>query len=274
MNKRNPLANVPLTIQQFVTLAPAYPWTGPGLIRRLKEAVDMAECGPGLKLPQSEFGSLIGAATTTLHDWTEGDLPYQMQALLCGLERLPENEWIRFLRGFFRECPRLEHPALSHDQKATNSLKELLSRTGRLIIIRGTSPHERSFLLHALANSSRRFGPMRRICGLDVTDPAKYSPVPGVFHLRSGLDPGQVRRVVLEMWPLVLSEACEVLVLNGALSAAPEIMQEVKKLSKERLVILADEFPGGLPTAKTAVIDVTRDKRTPGLLRVSVSRVG
>src|ERR1035438_2283644 len=73
MNKRNPLANVPVTIQQFVTQAPAYPWTGPGLIRRLKEAVDMAECGPGLKLPQRAFGQLIGAATTTLHDWTEGD---------------------------------------------------------------------------------------------------------------------------------------------------------------------------------------------------------
>lgn len=166
--------------------------------------------------------------------------------------------------------PRLDHPALSHDQKATNSLKELLSRTDRLIIIRGASPHERSFLLTVLGNSSRFFDPVRRICGLDVTGPTQYSPVPGVFHLRSGLDPGQVRRVVLEMWPLIRSEACEVLVLNGALSAAPEIMQEVKKISEDRLVILADDFTSGLPKCKASIVTVTKDHRKPDLLRISI----
>jgi hypothetical protein len=83
-----------------------------------------------------------------------------------------------------------------------------------------------------------------------------------------------MRQVATEMWPLFRSAACEVLILNGALTAAPEILREVKKISKGRLVILADDFTSGLPKCKASIVTVTKDHRKPGLFRMSIRRSG
>lgn len=270
MNKRNPLAHVPVSIQQFITLAPAYHRTGSDVLRYLKKVVDMAECGPGQKLPQKAFGGLMGVPPSSMNDWFETGLPPQMQALVCGLERLPESDWLLFLREFCRECPRLEHLSLAHGPGAIQSLKELLARPAGLAMISGSSPKDRNVLLYSLGNSSRRFGPMRRISGLDVTGPTEFSPVPGVFYLRRVLEPDQTRRVAGEMWPVLKQTAYEVLVLNGVISALPEILPELVKISKERLVILADDFTSGLPKCKASIVTVTKDHRKPDLLRISI----
>ena len=272
MKRRNPAAQVPESIRQFITLAPAYHRTGPDALRHLKKVVDMAECGPGQKLPQKAFGELMGVPPSSINDWFETGLPPQIQALVCGLERLPETDWLLFLREFCRECPRLEHPTLGRDAEAIRSIKELLARAASLMLISGSLPGDRTLFWHVLGNSSRRFGPMRRISGLDVTGPTKFSPVPGVFYLRRALELDQRHQVASEMWPVLKQAACEVMVLNGVISALPEILPELVKISKERLVILADDFSSGLPKCNATIVSVTRDQGRPSLLRLSIAR--
>ena len=53
---------------------PAYPKKANEVIRRLKQVMDEAERPPGQALTQKEFGRLLGAPRSTIHDWYHGKL--------------------------------------------------------------------------------------------------------------------------------------------------------------------------------------------------------
>jgi hypothetical protein len=51
---------------------PAYHKTGNEVIRELKKLMDAAERPSGQALAQKDFGCLIGAPRSTIHDWCHG----------------------------------------------------------------------------------------------------------------------------------------------------------------------------------------------------------
>jgi hypothetical protein len=274
MRDRNLMAKIPAWLGPFIVPAPAYRGAGPGFMLGLKKVLSEVECGPGHGLRQKQFGELLGVARSTVHDWSAGNLPDQMRALLCGLERLPEPDQQQFLAGFRRHCPRLEDWSISHDPGATGLLNTLLAQPVGLTLFHGESRRQRTFVVNALGNHNRRLRPERRICGLDLYDEEKFAGVPGMLYLRRRPGFDQERNAAMEMWQLIRKVKCDIVILNGVYSAAPDILPDVIKISKRRHVILADDFPNGLPNCGATVVAVTKDSPKAGLLRISAQQAG
>src|SRR4051794_37111324 len=91
---------------------PAYPKTASEFVRALEAAVCQAESQTGQHLTQKRFAELTGIPKTTLNDWHHGRLVEQIVRFVCGLERLDEPHRTTYLRGFCRDCPRLNDPRL------------------------------------------------------------------------------------------------------------------------------------------------------------------
>ena len=252
--------------------SPAFCQTGPELVRRLKKRLDLIECGPGKNLTQKQFGEVLGVPKSTMNDWFVDPLPEPIQALLCGLERLPETERILFLREFCRECPRLCHPWIAHDPEVVTALERILTQRSGLTVIIGQPKRLQTFLLTAFGNSLGRLDPKHRCCGLDLYNPMEFTPVPGVHYACERQGPGPMGHLITEIWPQLRDSKAELFLLNGVLSMVPQMGPEIMRCSRSRHVILADDFPSGFPAFQANVIRVSNDKFRPKLLRASIVR--
>lgn len=271
--KNQPLAKIPAHLKDSITTGPAYHQLGPGFIRRLKEMIETAECGPGQKLQQKQMAELLGMPKSTLHDWLEGQMPEQIQALICGFERLSETERRTLLRDFCRDCPRVDHPAIVHDPNAVTRLKEILERPTGLTWICGPSRRHRTFILNALGNASRLNAPSQRIVGFDTKPPRIFAPVPGVWYSRQEPEPEWSSRLVNQIWPWLLNSDFDVLILNGVISVAPHLLTDVLRISDSRRVLLADEHLAELPNDKATVLNVVKRDSDKNLTRLHIQRL-
>jgi hypothetical protein len=229
---------------QFKALVepPGYPKTANEVIRQLKKALDKAERPPGLELMQKDFGLLIGAPRSTIHDWYHGNLRDSIKHFLCAMERLSEHQRAELLSKLCRDCPRLDHPRLMHDPAAVNSLRGLLAQPAGLTFVTGSDDAIRTFLVTALGNSAGQAMPNSSISGMDVHRPDSFVPVPGVVYFRNPNDSSNVAQLILELWRTIEKSPTDLILLNAVWTGVPELRDRIIGLATKHHVVVADQL--------------------------------
>jgi hypothetical protein len=192
------------------------------------------------------FGHLLGAPRSTIHDWYHGSVAKPINHFLCALERLSEKQRADMFRNLCRQCPRVEHLRLAHDQEAVKLLKELLANPVGLTLVPGPSDPLRTFLITALGNSAAQLIPVKTVCGLDIHKPDLFVPVHGVLYFWEPDDTAQVRQLLPDMWQVMKNAPTDLILLNRVWTIMPEIREEIIACARSRHVIMADQFEAGV----------------------------
>jgi hypothetical protein len=247
--KRKGMRNekIHLGLSELILRSPAYPKIGNRVIQKLKKALDLVECAPRRELTLKQFGQLIGAPKSTIHDWYYGDLVAAIEHFVCALERLSEVQRQEFIGQFCRECPRLQHPRLIHDRIAINSLGALLKLQSGLTFIIGSTDEVRTFVMTALGNSAMQLLDGKFACGIDVHKPDLFIPAPGVLYFENPKDPTMLRKLIRHLWNEVENCPAKTVLINGVWNGAPEMRDKITACSKNRHVIVVDQFDAGVP---------------------------
>jgi hypothetical protein len=239
---------------------PAYPYKQNQVFRLLREALDKAERSGEQQLTLKQLGILIGAPRSTIHDWYYGDLPKPIKNFLCALERLFEDQRMILLRKLCRDCPRIEHPRVAHDQQAVNTLNSLITQKVGLTLIRGSSDALRTFLITAMGNSAFASATLRGITGLDLHRPDHFVPVPGVLYFRKPEPGAQIKAFLGLHWSHIEDSAATLVLLNRIWTMMPELRSKIESLARRKHVVVADEFeatPKGLLRVVSSIVTVT-----------------
>jgi hypothetical protein len=241
--------------------------------------MDEADRPPGHALTQKEFGRLIGAPRSTIHDWYHGKLVAPIEHFLCVMERLYEIQRTELLRELCRDCPRLQHPRLAHDPQAVNSLRGLITEANGMVRLVGSDDPLRTFLLTAIGNSLPQLLPTKSVCGLDVDKPDSFVPVVGVRYFSDPTDLVRVKQIVRERWKEIAGSPGDCVLLNRVWSILPELRDRIMLLAKNRTVIVADDFDDHLSTPKESqdfTISIVRTTSTgpKGPIRIRVEAGG
>jgi hypothetical protein len=191
---------------------------------------------------QKDFGLLINAPRSTIHDWYHGNLTAPIMHFLCALERLSEHQRAELLSKLCRDCPRLDHPRLMHDPAAVNLLRGLLAKRAGLTFVTGSDDAIRTFLITALGNSAGQAVPSSSISGMDVHRPDSFVPVPGVVYFRNPNEPSDVARLILELWGTIEKSPTDVILLNSVWTGVLELRDRIIGLATKRHVIVADQL--------------------------------
>lgn len=253
---------------------PAYPKAANEVIRLMKKLLDRTERPAGRELQQKEFGELIGAARSTVHDWYHGELPRPMSHFLCAMERLSELHRMSLLRELCRDCPRLDHPRLAHDQKAISALKSLIPQSSGLTFVAGPNEDLRTFVITAIGNSAVRFLSLGDVTGLDVHRPVLFVPVPSVVYFREAENFSRAKNLIEDLWPAIENSSAKLVLLNGVWTLAPNLRDKIQKLAYRTHVIVADHLdttsPGlaGLVQSRIMVIGAANN-----LIRVRLEAI-
>jgi hypothetical protein len=229
--------------------SPAYPKAANEVIRLLKRSIDRVERPPGRELELKEFGQLIGAPRSTIHDWYHGELPKPMKYFLCAMERLPEPHRINVLRQLCRDRPSLDHPRIAHDQHAQHLLKSLIPQINGLTFVIGPHDELRSFVITAIGNSAIRSLSLEDVAGFDVHSPDRFVPVPAVLYFRKPENTSQTKSLIEELWPAIESSPAKMVLLNGVWVLVPGLRHKIQALARRTHVIVADQLdaiPSGL----------------------------
>lgn len=213
--------------------------------------MDCAECAPGHELTWKAFARLVGAPKSTIQDWTSEGVPEQITRFLCGIERLSEPRRVELLRSLCRDCPRLEHPRLAHDQTSVAAFRTALGQPAGLTFIIGPTDELRTFLITAAGNSAAALAPSRQVCGLDVHRPDGWVPVPGVVYFQDPTDTAQIRGCIQAIWAAVENSAASLVLINGVWSVAPEMRQRIISCAEKRHVLIADDSASTVPTQRS-----------------------
>lgn len=163
------------------------------------------------------------------------------------MERLSEAQRTALLRDLCRDYPRLTHPRLAHDPQVIAWLRGLLIEPFVLGFVTGPTDALRTFLITAIGNSIPLIVPRKRICGLDVHRPDSFVPVPGVLYFRNPSDSAQVKRIILTQWNEIENSSADVFLFNGVWALLPEIRDNILRLAKRHIVMVADKFDSSFP---------------------------
>ena len=240
---------------QEIICAPFYPYSGQDIVRRLKAAIDTTENPGGPGLEQKQVADLIGIPRSTLNDWLHDDQVEPIKRFLSGLERLSEENRIKFLRSFCRHCPRLEDPQISHDQQAVAVIEDLIQRGPGITVITGPSDSARTYLLTAIGNS---FAARFSTTGFDVHRPMHFAPVPGVYYPATDVLAGTLPSLLATVWPKMAGSKGSMILLNGIWNRIPNHHHRIFKLATKNHVLIADDFTGGQSIRKNRRQNVIR----------------
>jgi hypothetical protein len=229
------------TADPEVYTAPAYPRPGHALMNELRQLVALES---GCDRDYLRLGALLGSSKATLGKWCTETTNPAVQAVFGLLERLPAEVQTAFLRRHCRIQPRLSHPALAHDPTTGELLRQLLRLSAGMTLVKGESPHVRSFLVHALGHDfAREDARNRTAAGVACHSPHVFVPVEGMFYLRPGMVGEELRRQARELWPRIVQTDTALVLLDGLWSRMTELHPEIMTLALTRHVIVADEFP-------------------------------
>jgi hypothetical protein len=95
----------PFSLTNSVLQPAAYPKFGTEVVRKLKESMESVECPPKQKLTWKQFGQLIGAPKSTVHDWNYDNLAAPIKHFLSGIKRPSELQRLKFFHVVCREWP-------------------------------------------------------------------------------------------------------------------------------------------------------------------------
>jgi hypothetical protein len=230
------------TPQSHLLQPPAYPKAANEVMRLLKKSIEAVERPPERELELKEFGQLIGAQRSTIHDWYHGELPKPMKNFLCAMERLSELQRINILRTLCRDCPRLDHRRLAHDPPAVRALSSLIGQMNGLTLVVGANEELRTFVITAIGNSALRFLSVRAIAGLDVHRPDLFVPVPTVLYFPKPENSSQVQDLIAEAWPAIENSSAKLILLNGVWTLVPLLRPSIQKLARRAHVVVADHL--------------------------------
>jgi hypothetical protein len=238
------------SISKQILEAPAFLKIGNEVVRTLKEFVDAADRRPGEHLQQMEFGKLIGASKSTIHDWYHGEIPAPIKFCICALERLTEEQRVDLLARLCRPCIRLDHPRLAHNRKFIRWFGSVPNRPAGLTFLVGPSGLLREFVLTAIGNSVVRLFALKKIRSLDLRIPAQWAPVPGVTYFRQPTNTADLKNAVLQFWNSCDYSRADFLLFHSVWELVPELRRRIAELAKTRTVIVGDDYASGLEGRK------------------------
>lgn len=233
-----------------VLKSPAFLKLGSEVVRTLKEFLDEAERPSGRSLQQREFGRLIGASKSTIHDWYHGEIPEPIRFFICALERLTEAQRVDLLARLCRPCIRLDHPRLAHNTKFIQWFDSLPIQSAGLTFLVGASDLLRECALTAIGNSAVRQFALKSIGGLIVRVPDQWAPVPGVTYFCKPKNIADLKSEVLQFWTSCEYSRADFILFDSVWELVPELRQRIADLAKSRTVIVGDDYASGLEGRK------------------------
>jgi hypothetical protein len=235
---------------QQVVKAPAFLKLGSEVVRALKDFLDAAERPSGRSLQQKEFGSLIGASKSTIHDWYHGEIPAPIKIMICALERLSERQRVDLLGRICRPCIRLDHPRLAHNTEFIRWLERVSTHPAGLSFLVGPSASLRSFAMAAIGNTAVRSFALDEIGGLDLRIPDEWAPIPGVTYVRRMSNTADIKNVALQLIDSLDQSSANFIVFNSVWELLPELRRRIAELAETRTVIVGDNYASGLEGRK------------------------
>jgi hypothetical protein len=228
-----------LDVSAEVIASPAFPTPGYVIFNKLRSLLAAAGQKPPVTLQQ--LMKMLGLPLGTCHGWfTTDDLPH-VQALLCLIERIPEEDWLNVLRQFLRVYPTIQHPMLAHNPETVRMLERLLSVRLGLTLIRGGTYEDRSFVLTALGHSFSQMDKLHRMpAGMDVHTPKTFVPVESLFYFRETVPPQRLNELIHEKWQQIRRSDSPLLLFNGIQSVAPDLTPEISRLARLRHIIATE----------------------------------
>jgi len=221
---------------------PAFPVRGCKIFAKLRARMASDYDKGSLKLDR--LSTMIGIPVSTSHDWFCVSKLSQVSALLCMIERLPEDAWCQVIRSGLRDFPSLRHSRLAWDYDNVARLEALTQAKNGITVIRGGSDAERTFVITALGHSFQLLDPLQRmIMGIDVHEPRNFVPLESVLYIRELVAHARLQEIVLDQWPTIRNAKAPCLVFNGIASAVPNLIPSILELAERRHVILADSVP-------------------------------
>jgi hypothetical protein len=247
---------------KFVRL-PGFPFEAQGLLGELRNRLEMEN---GRAMGFEELGEIMGNPKSTAHYWFSAYRHPHLIGFMALLEQLSPEARNRFMDAHCRVFPTTSHPMLVG---ATEQLNSLLGNNTGISVITGSSERNRLLVLTALGHSFRRRSKSRvSVTGIDVHRPTHFVPVPGIRYINDKLTLNQIRKVVLSVWPKLLTTTAQLVLLNGIWSAVPKVWDDLVRIAALKHVVLAEE-----PDLASSIQERMKHLETR-ILRVSSSGQG
>jgi hypothetical protein len=220
-------------------IPPAYPTPGYVVFEKFRTLLAAREQKPSVTFHR--LMKMVGLPLGTCYGWfATDDLP-PVQALLCLMERMPEEDWRNALRPFLRDFPSLQHPRLKHNPETVRMLEKLLSVRVGLTLIRGGTHEDRTFVLTALGHSFSRLDRLHRLpAGMDVHSPKTFVPIESVTYFKETVPSSRLNHLLQETWRKIQRSHAPLLLFNGVLSTGGLFSSQISRLARQRHIVVTD----------------------------------
>lgn len=256
---------------------PDYPFSGQQLYGDVRLLLS-EEYGRTLSI--ESFGQLIRIKKNKTYYICQNALHTNVRALFSWLELLsPERRHAYFVKHS-RVLPRLDDPCLAHAPAKTGKLLSLMEMQSGLTFLVGGSAWMRAFVLTALGHACQRGEASRKlIAGIDLQPCGRYVPLQPLLYPEQAMEDGQLRRLVVEALPGVLTSTASVLLFNKVWFCVPELQEALVRCAHKKHIIIADV---GTPdigklqrniTAPLHVVTLSPSKRVSGCIRINCRRI-
>lgn len=253
----------------------AYPWNAREILSDLRGRL-VKQLHESMTFKR--LGEVVGEKPRTAYYWFEEYHQRPLLGFFCCLERLTGDERHAFIDRYCRIFPSLEGPELAHATSKVEKLRVLLQKTCGLTIVTGTQP-SRSFMIHAMGNSYRRFSTKRHlVAGINLSRPTRCVPLEtcNYFDGSGGLD--HVRPAVMKVWPKILTSSATLILLNDVW-AIHSLRADILRLAARRHVVLAIPEAPELAMVRQKVftplhiVSLSEPKSAKGKIRIDCRRI-
>ena len=228
-----------LDVSSQMIIPPAFPTPGYVVFDVLRTLLAAREKKPSVTYHR--LMKMLGLPLGTCHGWFSTDILPHVQALLCLMERLPEEDWLNGLRPFLRDFPNLQHARLTHNPATVLMLENLLSERDGLTSIRGGTYEDRTFVLTALGHSFSQLDRLHRLpAGMDVHTPKTFVPIESVTYFKESLPSQRLNALLRETWRKVQRSKAPLLLFNAVLSNGGVSCSEISRLARRHHVIVTE----------------------------------
>jgi hypothetical protein len=266
----------PRSTETGLIALPAYPWASHELFANLRAMLVKEERSDSMTFDR--LAQIAGKPKSTVHHWLEISPPSAVIAFLCWLERLPPAQRHLFVDSHCRPLPRLEH--MINSRCTIRKLRELVHLGRGLTIISGGTESTRAALAAALCYDYRRASAKHQsVAGIDLHRPTDFVPAESLLYIDGAIGPDHVQRLVLRVWPKLLTSPATVLILHGIWSAVSEVRDAILRCTRKRHVVLAEAGPLDPTELKDKissplhVLTLSDTKRGPGAIRIRWRRI-